>query len=104
MELAPDTPLVHAALAGALARGGRSEEAKDLIQLIEARSIASPCPSLATAYLALGRRDRALDVLARARDYGSPQFVYAFVDPRLADLSRDPEFERLRPVGRPAPR
>jgi tetratricopeptide (TPR) repeat protein len=101
MELAPDTPLVHAALACALARGGRSEEATDLIQLIEARSIASPCPSLATAYLALGRRDRAINLLARAREVGSPQFVYAFVDPRLAELNGDPAFERLRPVVRP---
>jgi DNA-binding winged helix-turn-helix (wHTH) protein len=99
MELAPDTPLVHAALACALARGGRLEEAADLVQLIEARSVASPCPSLATAYLALGRRDRAIDVLVRARDVGSPQFVYVFVDPRLADLHGDPAFERLRPLG-----
>jgi hypothetical protein len=35
--------------------------------------------------------------LACARDVGSPQFVYAFVDPRLADLNGDPAFERLRP-------
>jgi hypothetical protein len=48
--------------------------------------------------LALGRRNRAIDVLARARDVGSPQFVYAFVDPRLADLNGDPAFERLRPA------
>jgi DNA-binding winged helix-turn-helix (wHTH) protein len=101
MELAPDTPLVHTALACALARGGRSEEATDLIQSIEARGIAAHCPWLATGYLALGRRDRAIDVLARAREVGSPQFVYAFVDPRLAELSGDPAFERLRPVVRP---
>jgi Flp pilus assembly protein TadD len=104
MELAPDTPLVHAALACALARAGWLKEATDLIQLIEVRSIGSPCPSLATAYLALGRRDRAIDVLTRAREVGSPQFVYAFVDPRLAELNGDPAFERLRPSNRPAPR
>lgn len=103
-ELSPDTPLVHAALACALARGGRLEEAMDLVRLIEARSIAAPCPSLATAYLALGRRDRAIEVIARAREAGSPQFVYAFVDPRLAELNGDPAFERLRPAYRPAPR
>ena len=98
MELAPDTPLVHTALACALARGGRSEEATALIRTIEARGIAAHCPWLATAYLALGRRDQAIDVLVRARDLGSPQFVYAFVDPRLADLNGDPAFERLRPA------
>jgi pentatricopeptide repeat protein len=101
MELAPDTPLVHTALACALARGGRLEEATDLIQAIEAHGIVAHCPWLATAYLALGRRDRAIDVLARAREAGSPQFVYAFVDPRLAELNGDPAFERLRPVRRP---
>jgi hypothetical protein len=73
----------------------------DLVRLIEARSIAAPCPSLATAYLALGRRDRAIDVIVRAREAGSPQFIYAFVDPRLAELNGDPEFERLRPVATP---
>lgn len=98
MELAPDTPLVHTSLACALARGGRSEEATALIHSIEACGIAAHSPWLATAYLALGRRDRAIDVLARAREVGSPQFVYAFVDPRLAELNGDPAFERLRPV------
>ena len=102
-ELAPDTPLVHTALACALARGGRNAEAARLVEAIEAHGIAAHCPWLATAYLALGWRDRAIDVLARAREAGSPQFVYAFVDPRLAELSGDPVFERLRPVVRPLP-
>jgi tetratricopeptide (TPR) repeat protein len=104
MELAPNTPLVHTALACALARGGRTAEAMNLVQTIEKQGIAADCPWLATAYLALGRRDRAIDVLARARGLGSPQFVYSFVDPRLAELNGDPAFERLRPIGRPAPR
>lgn len=98
MELAPDTPLVHTALACALARAGRREEALQLTRTIEARGIAAHCPWLATAYLAMGRRDAAIDVLERARDAGSPQFVYAFVDPRLAALNGDPAFERLRPA------
>jgi DNA-binding winged helix-turn-helix (wHTH) protein len=98
MELAPDTPLVHTALACALARGGWPDEATELIRTIEARGIAAHCPWLATAHLALGRRDHAIDVLERARDVGSPQFVYAFVDPRLAGLNGDPAFERLRPA------
>ena len=93
-----DTPLVHTALACALARAGRSDEATALLWTIEARGIAAQCPWLATAHLALGRRDRAIDVLARARDVGSPQFVHAFVDARLADLNGDPALERLRPV------
>jgi DNA-binding winged helix-turn-helix (wHTH) protein len=98
MDLAPDTPMVHTALACALARAGESGEASELIRTIEARGIAAHCPWLATAYVALGRRERAIDVLTRARDVGSPQFVYAFVDPRLADLNGDPAFERLRPA------
>jgi tetratricopeptide (TPR) repeat protein len=103
MELAPDTPLAHTALACALARGGRSDEALELIRAIEARGLAAHCPWLATAHLALGQRDKAIDVLARARDVGSPQFVYAFVDPRLAELKGEPAFERLRPVVRQLP-
>jgi DNA-binding winged helix-turn-helix (wHTH) protein len=103
MELAPDTPQVHTALACALARGGRPAEALELIQMIETRGIAAHTPWLATAYLALGRRELAIEVLERARDVGSPQFVFAFVDPRLAGLNGDPAFERLRYAGRPPP-
>jgi DNA-binding winged helix-turn-helix (wHTH) protein len=96
MELAPDTPQVHTALACALALGGRSAEALELIRTIESCGVAAHTPWLATAYTALGRRDEAIDVLVRARDVGSPQYVYAFVDPRLAPLYGDPAFERLR--------
>jgi len=98
MELAPDTPLVHTALACALARAGLADEALALTRTIEARGIAAHCPWLATAHLAIGRRKAAIDVLERARDAGSPQFVYAFVDPRLAALRGVPAFERLRPA------
>jgi DNA-binding winged helix-turn-helix (wHTH) protein len=102
MELAPDTPQVHTALACALALGGRPVEAMKLIEALETRGIAAHTPWLATAYLALGRREMAIDVLVRARDVGSPQFVFAFVDPRLTALRGDPAFERLRPAPRPS--
>lgn len=98
MELAPETPQVHTALACALALGGHAAEATALIGTIETRGIAAHTPWLATAWLALGRREQAVDVLERAREVGSPQFVFAFVDPRLAALRGDPAFERLRPT------
>jgi hypothetical protein len=75
MELAPDTPPVHSALACALARAGRTAVATDLIQLLDEGTIAAPCPWLATAYVALCRRDRTIAVIVRAREAGSRQFA-----------------------------
>lgn len=100
IELAPDTPLVHSALACALARAGQREEARRQIQAIE--SLPQPVAGtwLASAHLKLGQLDRALESLRLAREVGAPQFVYAFVDPRLEPLRGDVEFERLRPVQR----
>jgi tetratricopeptide (TPR) repeat protein len=103
MQLAPGTPLVHTALACALARAGSRTEATELIGAIESHSVAGLSPWLASAYLALEQRDRAIHVLERARAAGSPQFVYAFVDPRLTALQGYPAFERLRPVNGPSP-
>ncbi|NJD32760.1 MAG: hypothetical protein FIB04_12845 [Gammaproteobacteria bacterium] len=98
IELAPDTPLVHSALPCALALAGRREEALPLIRAIEDADFPVASTWLSIAWLALGDRARALDRLREARDTGAPQFVYAFVDPRLRALRGDPGLERLRPT------
>ena len=96
MELAPHTPFEHTALACALARARRHKEAAALVRGIENSGFPLPGVGLAPAYLAFGQPDRAIEMVRRARDVGSPQFGYAFVDPRLAELRNDPLFTSLR--------
>ena len=98
MELAADTPLVHSALASALARAGHRGEAISLMRTIEAAEFPVASAWMASAYLALGDRSRAVEMIRLARQTGAPQFVYALVDPRLAELRDDPAFEMLRRV------
>jgi DNA-binding winged helix-turn-helix (wHTH) protein/Tfp pilus assembly protein PilF len=86
MQLAPDTPALHTALASALAFAGRREEALSLVRAIERSGMPLPAARLAPAWLALGDRDRARAVLELSREQGEPQFAYALYDPRLAEL------------------
>lgn len=97
MERAPDTPIMHTALASALARAGHRDEALALVRRIEASPFPIPGAWLASAWLALGHRERALELLQQARREGSPHLVYALVDPRLDALRGDPGFEQLKP-------
>lgn len=85
-ELAPDTPLMHTALASALAWAGRHEEARALIGAMAAADAPLPAAWLAPAWLGLGRRDRALEMVALSREQHSPHYFYTFFDPRLAAL------------------
>ena len=48
------------------------------------------------AELALGARERALELLQAAASDQSPYLHYALADPRLIELRGDPAFERLR--------
>jgi DNA-binding winged helix-turn-helix (wHTH) protein/Flp pilus assembly protein TadD len=86
MQLAPDTPALHTALASALAFAGRRNEALQLVQAIEGAGLPLPAARLAPAWLALGERDRARVLLELSREQGEPQFAYALHDPRLAEL------------------
>jgi len=97
VELSPGMPLIHAAYASALARGGQRAEAQVAIRAVESSELSSASAWLASAHLALGRKDLAIRVLERAAAVGAPQLVFGFVDPRLAELRGVPAFERLRP-------
>jgi tetratricopeptide (TPR) repeat protein len=84
MELAPETPLLHTSLACALARAGNRKEAIALMRAIERANFPLPAIWLVPAWLSLG--ERALAMLALARDQGGPQYAYARYDPRMAQL------------------
>lgn len=75
MELAPQTPLLHTSLASALALAGRRREALALIREIEDAGFALPAVWLAPAWLALGERQRAVEMPELAREQGAPQLV-----------------------------
>jgi tetratricopeptide (TPR) repeat protein len=94
IELVPDTPLMHTSYASALAWGGRHDEASQAIKAIEAAGPPLPAMWLAAAWLGLGRRARALEMIALARDDHAPHYAYALFDPRLASLR--PELSRMQ--------
>lgn len=94
MELAPDTPMMHAPLAYALAVSGRQAEARDLLLAMEASGLPQPAASIAPVYLALGDRAKAIALLVDASERGVPQFAWTRDDPRLATLRGDPVVER----------
>jgi hypothetical protein len=77
---------MHTALACALAWAGRHDEALEVIHAIEAAGPPLSALWLAVAWLGLGKRKRALEMLAICREQGAAQYVYTFHDPRLASL------------------
>jgi DNA-binding winged helix-turn-helix (wHTH) protein len=98
VELSAGTRMMRSALAGALARGGRRSEALALIRELDSTDAPVVSTWLAVAQVALGRKDLAIRALERAAEVGEPQFIFAFADPRLAELRGVPSFERLRPI------
>ena len=85
-DLNPDTPLIHTALAAALARAGRATEARRAIDRIEAGAPPLPALWLAPAWWALGDPARAGAMLALAEAERVPQRAYVTLDPRFAPL------------------
>ena len=98
-EQSPDLPLMQSGLASALARGGRREEAFAVLRRMEESTLPLPGALLASAWLALGARERAIEMLRLARRVQSPYLQYAFVDPRLQELRSDPDFQCLQHTG-----
>jgi serine/threonine-protein kinase len=88
-------PLVDVARAEAL-RGNRSE-ARRLISILEARAAQGDVAReyVAAAWLALGDRERALDLLEVAVDERSPTVIWLQVDPRFDALRTDLRFATL---------
>jgi TolB-like protein/DNA-binding SARP family transcriptional activator/Tfp pilus assembly protein PilF len=89
--------LFVASLARAHARAGDSASARALLTELEARASRGYVPlyEVARIHLALGARDRALDLLERAYDERSHSMVFIGIDPQLRPLYGAPRFERL---------
>ena len=71
--MAPDSPVMQAALGQAMAWAGRTEEARQILARLEERSTHEPVEASLVAFLwtALGERDRAIDCLEEACDQGA---------------------------------
>jgi TolB-like protein len=94
----------RAAVASALARAGRTGEARARLRELEgAEKTADDAYDLAGVYVSLGERARGLDALERAYDRKRTWLPLINVDPSFDDLRGDARFtDLLRRVGIPA--
>jgi adenylate cyclase len=94
VELSDGGLVMRAQLAWALARSGRTEEARALLAQLEALA----CPSryqLAVVRLALGEREAALDDLEQAAGERDPWVVFLRADGALSELHGESRFDDL---------
>ncbi len=82
----------------ALARAGRSEEAREIARRLEEQITLTDgdAYSLAIVYAGLGENDNALDALERAFANRSPNIVYLRIEPFFEQLQADPRYRRLQ--------
>ena len=78
-----------------LARMGKTEEAKRLLEHSEANAGQIPTSGLAAAYLALGDKDRAFNLLFEMTDRRDPGPNFFTVDPLFDGLRSDSRWEGL---------
>ncbi len=102
VALTSRSALFVAGLAHARAVAGDTLGARALLRELEDRSAGEYVPAyeVAKVHLALGARERALDLLGRAYDERSHSMVFLGIDPQLKGLRGDERFEALvRRVG-----
>ncbi len=97
IQLSPQSPKMHAALARTLALSGKQDEARGILgelhQLAEKRYV-SPS-DLASLYFALGDRDLGFQWLEKAFHDRSFEVMCFKVDPRFDPVRDDPRFAPL---------
>lgn len=105
LRLSHNNPAVQAMVAYVLAVTGETEDARALAQQAEsARLPRAPRVFLAAAYLALGDRSYALDLLEQAQSECCVWLPLARMDPRLVPLADEPRFLALLFDGGPGAR
>jgi serine/threonine-protein kinase len=104
-ELGQTQLVANADIARALARMGREQEARDLLEQLERESAAAENfdPSLASVRVALKDVDGALGWLEQAYRRKHPYLRFMSGDPRFSALSGEPRYvDLLRRVGLPS--
>jgi DNA-binding winged helix-turn-helix (wHTH) protein len=99
-QRSPHFDLAGAAYAYALARAGRADEARDVLERLQwlGRERYLVRGFMPAAYLALGDQEAALAELRAVDEARCPWFFQTLADPRLNPLHGNPEFERLRAI------
>ncbi|HUP57715.1 MAG TPA: tetratricopeptide repeat protein, partial [Bdellovibrionota bacterium] len=92
---APESAMVRAALAQALARAGRTDDARKLRAELEAAGSYVPSYDIAAIDLALGERQRALANLEKAYEERSYHVVFAALDPSFSAIAEEPRFRAI---------
>ncbi len=98
LRLAPGDDFARAAAAYVYARAGRRAEALSQLRALEGKHDTSPY-LLAGPWLALGDRERALALLARAVRARDDFAADAAIDPVFTPLNSDPRFQRILSEG-----
>jgi tetratricopeptide (TPR) repeat protein len=96
-ELSGGNALPIAAMAHAHARAGSPWDARRIVQKLEQESTVYVSPwALALVYVGLGKRDHALELLARSISERSPQpALFLSGEPRLDSLRSEPRFREM---------
>ena len=97
LQLSPDSPRMHAALARMFAVAGRTREALAILDKLHEISVhryVSPF-DFAPAYFALGNEEKGYEWLARAFQDRSFELLSIRVDPRFDSLASDARFDSL---------
>jgi len=92
-----EQPAVVASLAHAYAEAGKNAEARETLERLRRLSVQRPVSPYwhAIVYAGLGRNDRALEWLAKARQDRDVWLVWLAVEPRLDNLRAEARFESL---------
>ena len=94
IDLSGGAPLYRAGLGYSLARAGRTDEARRILDELGDDPLAAAF-DIALVHLALGQREDAVDWLERAYDSRDSQVIYINMDPRFDPLREDARFIRL---------
>ena len=96
-EVAPNDAATFAALAHALAKSGRANEARPFLRTLEKQTKVSYIPpyNIAIVYAGLGEKTKALEWLNRALQDRSLRPVWLKTDPRLNELRQTGELDNI---------
>ncbi|MEQ1885353.1 MAG: protein kinase [Bryobacteraceae bacterium] len=81
--------------ASALARAGQRDEARRILREVEKSKEFVPPSAIAVAYLGLGDKERAIQLLQKAYDVRDPIIQYISVESHYDPLKSDPRFQEF---------
>src|SRR5262252_6906175 len=97
LESMPDSTLGLTEMAYSLAVAGRRNEARQILQRLEARSTSAfvPAYNFAVIHIALNEEEVAMKCMQQAYENHDWALVVLAVEPRLDPLRRDPRFQEI---------